>query len=338
MEVLAIIPARSGSKTVINKNIREIQGKPLMAYSIEHAKAAKFINRVLVSTDSEEYAMIAREYGAEVPFLRPKKLSQDMSLDIEAFEHVLNELKEREGYLPDIVVQLRPTYPIRNVDDIDNIIRLLEKNPAADSVRCIAPAKEIAYKMWRKNSDGSITPLLNDIEEAYNMPRQVLPVVYCQNACIDVVRASVIITQHSMTGKKVLGYEMKDNFDIDTEADFQAAEQYLKFAAGNNKFVFDVDGVVACFRKDLDYSNCTPNESMVKIINRLYDMGNYIVLFTARGYTTGIDWREKTEQQLTKWGVRYHELKFGKPNADFYIDDKMLRIEDLYAFMNMEEK
>lgn len=338
MEVLAIIPARSGSKTVIDKNIRKIQGKPLLAYSIEHAQKASLINRIIVSTDSEKYAQIAQKYGAEVPFLRPLELAQDMSLDIETFEYVLKELKSREGYVPDFVVQLRPTYPIRNIDDIDNMIRILEKNPLADSVRCIAPAKEIAYKMWRKNSDGSITPLLTDIEEAYNMPRQALPVIYYQNACIDVVRASVITTRHSMTGTNVLGYEMKDNFDIDTEEDFQAAEQYMKFMAGNNDFVIDIDGVVACFREDLDYSNCIPNEKMLKIINKLYDMGNHIVLFTARGYKTGIDWRDVTEQQLMRWGVKFHELKFGKPNADFYIDDKMLGIKDLYAFINMEEK
>lgn len=338
MEVLAVIPARSGSKTVVNKNIRKIMGKPLMAYSIEHALNAKLINRVIVSTDSDEYAQIAREYGAEVPFLRPAELAQDRSLDIEAFEHVLKELEVREGYIPDIVVQLRPTYPIRNTDDIDNMIRILQENPTADSVRCIAPAKEIAYKMWRKNEDGSISPLLNDIEEAYNMPRQALPVIYYQNACIDVVRASVITNEHSMTGRNIVGYEMKDNFDIDTEADFLAAEQYLKFINGKNDFVIDIDGVVACFREDLNYANCTPNQKMVDIINRLYDRGNHIVLFTARGYKTGIDWREVTEQQLTQWGVKYHELKFGKPNADFYIDDKMLGIEELYDFISKEGK
>ena len=228
MEVLAIIPARSGSKTVRNKNIRKISGKPLLAYSIEHAIQAKLINRVIVSTDSEQYARIACDYGAEVPFLRPKEFAQDLSLDLEAFEHALNKLRDTEGYYPDIVVHLRPTYPIRKIDDIDNMIRLLQENPGMDSVRCIAPAHECAYKMWRKNEDGTITPLLQDIKEAYNMPRQALPVLYYQNACIDVVWASVIVERHSMTGEKVLGYEMESNFDIDTEADFKMVEKYLK--------------------------------------------------------------------------------------------------------------
>jgi len=121
-EILAIIPARSGSKSVKDKNIREINGKPMIAYSIEHAKASKLINRVIVSTDSEQYAAIAREYGAETPFIRPAEYAQDTSLDLEVFEHALSFLEEKEAYVPDMVVQLRPTYPIRYVEDIDKMI------------------------------------------------------------------------------------------------------------------------------------------------------------------------------------------------------------------------
>lgn len=227
-EVLALIPARSGSKSVKDKNIRLIGGKPMLAYSIEHGLQAQSVNRVIVSTDSEKYAGIARQYGAEVPFLRPAEISGDLSLDIEVFEHALSFLRDTEGYVPDVVVQLRPTYPIRDVRDIDHMVELLLQHPEADSVRCIAPAKEVAYKMWRKQSDGTITPLLTDIPEAYNMPRQQLPPIYYQNACIDVVRTSVITEQHSMSGKVILGYEMDHNFDIDTEEEFAVAAAYLE--------------------------------------------------------------------------------------------------------------
>lgn len=227
MNVLAIIPARSGSKSVKDKNIRLMNGKPMLAYSIEHALAAKKINRTIVSTDSKIYADIALKYGAEVPFLRPTEISGDTSLDIEVFEHALKFLKERENYVPDIVVQLRPTYPIRRVSDIDSMIQQLIDDSAIDSVRCIAPAKEVAYKMWRMNDDGIITPLLTDIPEAYNMPRQQLPQIYYQNACIDVVRTEVITEQHSMSGKRIKGYVMTHNFDIDTEEEFLNAEKYL---------------------------------------------------------------------------------------------------------------
>ncbi len=329
MKVLAIIPARSGSKSVIDKNIRLINGKPMLAYSIEHAKESKYINRIIVSTDSEKYAKIAREYGAETPFLRPAEYATDSALDYDVFKHALTFLKEQENYVPDIVVQLRPTYPIRNVEDIDKMVEMLIQDEEADSIRCIAPAKEIAYKMWRLQENGEIRPLLNDIEEAYNMPRQALPDIYYQNACIDVIRTRTITQLYSMSGRKILGYVMNHNYDIDTEEELERAAVYVKLMSGGKKFVFDIDGVIAQFRENLDYASAGPNEKMVRIINKLYDAGNYIVLFTARGYKTGIDWTEVTRKQMREWGVKHHELKFGKPDADFYVDDKMLGLEQL---------
>ena len=335
MKILAVIPARSGSKSVKNKNIRLFNGKPMMAYSIEHARKSRYINRIIVSTDSEEYAQIANSYGAETPFLRPREISGDFSLDIEVFEHTLSFLEEQEGYVPDIVVQLRPTYPIRDASDIDNMIELLIHNDVADSVRCIAPAREIAHKMWYSNEENYLTPIMKDIPEAYNMPRQKLPKVYYQNACIDVMRAGVITKQHSMSGTRILGYQMKHNFDIDTEEDFKLAESFSKLESGNQTFVYDIDGVVAQFREDLKYESAVPNQHMIDIINYLYERGNYIVLFTARGYKTGIDWRSTTTEQMNLWGVKYHELKFGKPSADFYIDDKMISLDTLYKFSEL---
>lgn len=98
---------------------------------------------------------------------------------------------------------------------------------------------------------------------------------------------------------------------------------------GGKRFVFDIDGVVTILQSTLDYAQAEPNMAMIEVINKLYDMGNYIVFFTARGYVTGIDWREVTEQQFLRWGVKYHELHFGKPNADYYIDDKMVGMAQL---------
>lgn len=226
-EVLAIIPARSGSKSVKDKNIRPINGKPMLAYSIEHALQAKCIDRVIVSTDSEEYARIARKYGAETPFIRPAELAADTSLDIDVFEHALKYLEENEGYLPELVVQLRPTYPVRKISDIENMVSYMKNNPDIDSMRCIASAKEIPYKMWFKDNDNIISPIMTDIPECYNMPRQQLPKVYYQNACIDVIRTEVILKKHSMSGERIAGYEMDENFDIDTEEELIAVEKYL---------------------------------------------------------------------------------------------------------------
>lgn len=329
MKVLALIPARSGSKSVADKNIRMVGGKPMLVHSICHAKESKYVNRIIVSTDSEKYAEVARNYGAETPFLRPRQYAMDTSLDIDVFLHALEYLRDIENYVPDIVVQLRPTYPVRNPADIDKMIQLLMQNPEADSVRCIAPAKEIAYKMWRMDQTGRITPILQDIAEAYNLPRQQLPSIYYQNACIDVIRTKTILESHSMSGNYIMGYKMEHNYDIDTEEELIKADRYLNLMSGNKKFVFDIDGVIAEYKEDLNYAEAKPNQEMVSAINHLYDANNYIVLYTARGTKTGIDWKEVTRKQMGDWGVKYHELKFGKPDADFYIDDKMANLEEI---------
>lgn len=330
-QIIAIIPARSGSKSVIDKNIRLLNEKPMIAYSIEHAKQSQYINRIIVSTDSTAYAKIAEEYGAEVPFLRPAEFATDTSLDIDVFQHALEYLKKEEGYEADIVVQLRPTHPIRNPKDIDRMIEMLLSNPEADSVRSMARAKEIPHKMWYLSEDGQARPILSDIKEAYNMPRQELPKVYYQNASIDCVRSHVITELHSMTGNNILGYEMKENFDIDTEEEFMRAAAYLRIKEGKSRFVFDIDGVIAKFRKGLDYELAEPNTEMIQIVNWLYEKGNEIILFTARGYVTGIDWYPTTEKQMRLWNVKYHELKMGKPNADYYVDDKNVTLDFLYG-------
>jgi hypothetical protein len=162
------------------------------------------------------------------------------------------------------------------------------------------------------------------------MPRQQLPKTYYQNGNVDVLRPSNIFRYHSMTGSKIKGYEMKEMYDVDTENDFSRVSDYMRIMEGGKQFVFDIDGVIAMKREDLDYGQAEPNKRMIQIINKLYDLGNRIVLFTARGYVTGIDWRPVTEQQMKEWGVKYHELHMGKPNADFYVDDKMLSLEYLY--------
>lgn len=337
LNIVAIIPARSGSKSIPNKNIRLLNGKPMLAYSIEHALQSRYINRVIVSTDSEEYAMIAKSYGAEIPFLRPAEYAKDTSLDIEVFYHTLTKLKETEGYAADVVVQLRPTYPIRKVEDIDAMIEIMLKDVKIDSVRSLAKAKEIPYKMWKMNVDGKLEPLMKDIKECYNMPRQELPAVYYQNACIDVIRPKVIFNQYSMSGSTIYGYLMDQNYDIDTEEEWIEAEKamirrekYNQIAQGGLRFVFDIDGVIAKLEPDNQYDKAEPNTEMIELVNRLYDFNNYIILLTARGYVTGIDWYPVTEKQMRLWNVKYHELRMGKPNADYYVDDKNMTLDFLY--------
>ena len=345
LKILALIPARSGSKTIPDKNIRLISGKPLLAYSIEHALYSKLINRTIVSTNSPVYAEIARKFGAEVPFLRPPEISQDTSTDLEAFQHALKWLHENENYVPDICVHLRPTYPIRNIEDIDAAIRILIENPDIDSVRSVTPASNTPYKMWFMGNDNLLSPVVKtEIKNAYNLPRQLLPQSYIQNACIDVVRTRVITELHSMTGSNIFGYVMEKNFDIDTEQHLEATERYLeqsdKTEIGNKKtkdcetFCFDIDGVIATLTPDNQYDLAKPQSENIRLINSLYAQGNQIILFTARGSKTGIDWREITRKQMSQWGVKYHKLLFRKPSADYYIDDKSISMQQLKTLYN----
>ncbi len=335
-KVVALIPARSGSKGITDKNIRNLCGKPMIAYSIEQALASQYIDKVVVSTDSETYAEIARKYGAEVPFLRPSEISQDMSLDIDVFQHYLNWTKENEDEIPEVMVHLRPTHPIREISDIDNMIEIMLNNSNVDCVRSLLPAKQTPYKMWLfDEGETKIKPLAEcNVPEAYNAPRQILPTAYMHNGCVDVIKSETIFKFNSMTGNNIYGYKMKYDFDIDNEIEFLRADQYLslkKMIGLSKKLVIccDIDGILAVKEETVDYSHAKPIKTNIELINKLYEKGNKIILFTARGYVTGIDWREITENQMKNWGLKYTELKFGKPDADIYIDDKFLSVDML---------
>lgn len=218
-EVLAIIPARGGSKGIPRKNIREFAGYPLIAYSIAAGLQADTITRVIVSTDDSEIAEVARVFGAEVPFLRPAELAQDDTLDLPVFEHALNWLYEQDGYRPDVVVQLRPTSPVRPSDLVDQAVQKLIDNRKADSVRGVVPAGQNPHKMWRIGADGRMLPLLSveGVDEPYNSPRQKLPPVYWQTGHIDVIRPQVILEKKSMSGNVVLPEHIDPAFTVDID-------------------------------------------------------------------------------------------------------------------------
>lgn len=235
-EVLAVIPARGGSKGIPRKNIRSFAGYPLIAYSIAAGLKSSLVTRTIVSTDDEEIAAVARQYGAEVPFLRPPELAQDHTLDLPVFRHVLSWLKQNEGYCPDVVVQLRPTSPLRPPACVDDAVRLLLDNPHADSVRGVVPAGQNPHKMWRVDAvTGRMTPLLSveGVAEPYNAPRQTLPPVYWQTGHIDAIRPSVILERNSMSGTHILALMIDPRYtvDIDTLFDWQRYE-YLVYHVG----------------------------------------------------------------------------------------------------------
>ena len=228
MKVLAIIPVRGGSKSIPRKNTKLLNGIPLIAYSIAAGLQSKLVNRVIVSTDNEGIAETARAFGAEVPFMRPAKLALDDTPDLPVFQHALKWLKEHENYVPDVIVQLRPTSPFRPPNLVDQAIKVFLANSNADCVRGVVIAGQDPHKMWRIIDNKSpMKKLLNvkGIGEPYNMPRQKLPSVYWQTGHIDVIRTATIL-KGSMSGKNIYPFVIDPRYtvDIDTEFDWNLAE------------------------------------------------------------------------------------------------------------------
>jgi len=228
IEVLGIIPARGGSKTIPRKNLKAFAGFPLIAYSIAAGLQSQLITRVIVSTDDEEIAEVSQRFGADVPFLRPEEYAQDQTPDLPVFEHALNWLSREEGYQPEIVVQLRPTSPLRRMWHIDEAVRSLVEHPQVDSVRTVVIPFQNPFKMWTIADDGMLRPLLEtQFKEPYNMPRQALPDVYWQTGYVDAAWSRTILQKKSMTGDHILPLiiDPGDWVDLDSPDDWQRAEQ-----------------------------------------------------------------------------------------------------------------
>jgi N-acylneuraminate cytidylyltransferase len=234
-EVLALIPARGGSKSVPRKNLLPVAGRPLIAYSILHAQACPAITRIIVSTDDDEIAEVARSYGAEVPFKRPAEAASDTATDFQVFHHALTWLLLHEGYLPELVVHLRPTGPVREAAHIERAVQLMLNSPEADALRSVGTAEQTPYKMWRME-DSFLRPLIElpGYPEAHSMPRQKLPVAYWQNGYVDIVRPRTITELESMTGQVVLPFVVEGKIhELDYVDQIPALEAAVKaWAAG----------------------------------------------------------------------------------------------------------
>lgn len=235
-KILCIIPARSGSKGLPHKNIKRFRNKPLMAWSIGQAKVSRFASqmRVIVSTDSNSYAQVARHYGAETPFLRPAEISGDLSTDYEFLSHAVNWLRDNENYTPDIILQLRPTSPLRKVEDIDKCLETFIQNmDEYDSLRSVIPIDKSPYKMYRvENNQTLLQPLFNEVEgitEPYNQCRQVLPQCYLHNGYIDILKPC-LLEEGIISGDRIYPFVMspEDNVDIDHAKDMLVAASSTK--------------------------------------------------------------------------------------------------------------
>jgi len=228
-EVLALIPARGGSRGLPRKNVRTLGGHPLIAWSIAAARQSASVTRVIVSSDDEEILHAAHRYGAETPFVRPAELAEDDTLDLPVFAHALHWLEEREAYRPEVIVQLRPTSPLRPHDLVDRVVESLLQDPTADSARTVTVPSQNPFKMWRIVS-GHLAPLVPcDLREPYNLPRQALPLSYWQTGHVDATRPATIRQQCSMTGALILPVMVDPAYaiDIDSPEHLHQAEALL---------------------------------------------------------------------------------------------------------------
>jgi CMP-N-acetylneuraminic acid synthetase len=226
--VLALVPARGGSKGIPRKNLQVLAGRPLVAHAVAAGLEASLVSRVVCSTDDEEIAEAARHSGADVPFLRPANLAADTAEDWPVFVHALAWLEQHDGWVPDLIVNLRPTSPMRTSEHVDSAIQLLLET-GADSVKAVCLARQHPHKMWLRQPDGLIEPFVASqfrLERGPDVPRAELEDVYWQNGVVDVTRREIILDRGVMIGPRVAGLitAPEDSIDIDTPLDLALAE------------------------------------------------------------------------------------------------------------------
>jgi len=228
--ILALIPARGGSKGIPGKNLRKIGGLTLVEWSVRHAQRAKAVDRIIVSTDSDEIAGVARAAGAEVPFLRPPDLAGDNVLDYPVFLHALKWLESKGDTVPEIVVHLRPTAPYREDGWIDAAVATLRNTPSADAVRSVSEVTQHPYRVFELDPEGLLSPvMLHRHPTPALLRRQDLPRMFYYNCVIDVTWSRTILEKQSMTGDRLAPWIMPadDVVDIDTPRDLAFAEWFM---------------------------------------------------------------------------------------------------------------
>lgn len=225
-KILAVIPARGGSKGVKRKNIRELNGRPLIAWTIEQAKKSKYIDRVVVSTEDEEIAKISKEYGAEVPFLRPEELAKDHTSGIDPVIHCIEWLEKNQKYHADYVVLLQCTSPKRKAEQIDEAIeKMLSQQGRADSIISVCRAEHSPYWMQKVNDSGLLEDFIRHDRVSYAR-RQDLPEVFRLNGAIYIAKTKSLLENRDFQTNRTLPYIMDEfsSLDIDNELDFRIAE------------------------------------------------------------------------------------------------------------------
>ena len=223
-KIVSLIPAREESKSIPFKNIVDLNDQPLISYSILDSLRSKLIEETYVSTDSEKIAMIAEQYGAEVPFLRPKIYATDNSTDIEYIKHFLEWFKIYYNYYPSTVVLLRPTTPLRKVEIIDKAIEYFLNNEA-DSLRSVHKLVESPFKYCFKE-EKYLKPIVNlPIKEFFNLPKQIFKEVYKPNGYVDIIKPEVILNTNTVYGEKILAFETEKVIEVDSKEELE----YLRY-------------------------------------------------------------------------------------------------------------
>ena len=239
-KILALIPARAGSKGVPDKNIRLLGRHPLIAWTIAACKKAKLIDHIIVSTDSKDYAKLAEKYGANVPFLRPAEISGDHSTDYEFVVHALDWLA-KHGEEPQYIVHMRPTTPLRDPEQIDKAIQIFLDKPQATALRSVHEMSESAYKTFEIASKGQLKRLGSDSTalDAANNARQGFPKTYSANGYVDVLSTAFVRQSELLHGDFVVPFITPAVLEVDTEHDFGNLEYQLVQSPEITRKIFD---------------------------------------------------------------------------------------------------
>ena len=333
MSNIAFIPVRGGSKSIPLKNIKLLAGKPLVYWTAAAANNAKCIDRVVIATDSDNIRHIVQQF-TDLEKIELYDRDAENATDTASTESVMLEYITKSNLAPDDnVFLIQATSPLLKSQHIDEMFEKMSRDSADSALSCVR------NKRFFWSSDGK------SINYDYHARprRQDFDGILMENGACYINSVRNILHDKNRLSGKISVYEMPEYTatEIDEPDDFIIIEKlmakYNKKALPTGKtFCFDIDGVLGKYadikEMDGDYANNLPNQPIIDICNKLYDANNRIVLHTARGSGSGVDWLDKTRSQLERWGVHYHVLTFGKPAADFYIDDKGMSLEQLELF------
>jgi N-acylneuraminate cytidylyltransferase len=326
---MAFIPVRGGSRSIPLKNIKIINGQPLLYWTTKAANDSANIDKVVIATDSDDIKRVALNFGLSKISVYNRRMEN--ATDTASTESVMLEyIGAEKPAVSDNLILIQATSPLLSTKMIDDMFAGWRKSGADSALSCVRT------KRFYWNEDG--TPINYDFRARPR--RQEFPGWLMENGACYINSVENVLRDKCRLSGRVYVHEMPGEtaVEIDEPSDWIVVEKLLRAANPSSvptgkTFCFDIDGVLGekADAKDLggDYTKNTPNREIIALCNKIHDAGNKIVLHTARGSGTGTNWRAATEKQLADWGVKYHALHFGKPAADFYIDDKAITLDRL---------